>query len=414
MYRRSLSMVYPVHMDFRKRSKSVDEKSGNLLLKTELKWNNSYEIEEREYKSRPSLRFITRCWSSQEEEEKKRINKQIEKDLQKYKSVYRTQIKLLLLGTGESGKSTFLKQMRIIHGSGYTIKERLEFKLLIFQNIFQSLQSMIHAMDHLEIQYENPKSQQYANSIQAIEIQRDVLSLNDFYVKAINCIWNDGGIKKCFGRQKEYSLLDSTKYFLSDILRFAQPDYLPTDQDIIQVRKPTNGINELTVKIKEMNFRFVDVGGQRIERQKWIHCLDNIQVIIFMVSMSEYDLLCEENNSENKMNESLALFKLILLNEWFELCSHILFLNKKDIFKEKIMNSSSNLIDYFPEYNGPAQDVKAAKKFILQKFISQNQDEEKAIYYHYTCATDTVNIRYVFAVVEDTILMSNLLKYNMY
>ena len=149
--------------------------------------------------------------------------------------MYRTQIKLLLLGTGESGKSTFLKQMRIIHGSGYTIKERLEFKLLIFQNIFQSLQSMIHAMDHLEIQYENPKSQQYANSIQAIEIQRDVLSLNDFYVKAINCIWNDGGIKKCFGRQKEYSLLDSTKYFLSDILRFAQPDYLPTDQDIIQV-----------------------------------------------------------------------------------------------------------------------------------------------------------------------------------
>ena len=181
-----------------------------------------------------------------------------------------------------------------------------------------------------------------------------------------------------------------------------------------QVRKPTNGINELTVKIKEMNFRFVDVGGQRIERQKWIHCLDNIQVIIFMVSMSEYDLLCEENNSENKMNESLALFKLILSNEWFELCSHILFLNKKDIFKEKIMSSSSNLIDYFPEYDGPAQDVKAAKKFILQKFILQNQDEEKAIYYHYTCATDTDNIRYVFAVVEDTILMSNLLKYNMY
>ena len=163
-----------------------------------------------------------------------------------------------------------------------------------------------------------------------------------------------------------------------------------------------------------MNFRFVDVGGQRIERQKWIHCLDNIQVIIFMVSMSEYDLYDE--NRENKMNESLALFKLILSNKWFELCSYILFLNKKDIFKEKIMNnsSSSNLIDYFPEFDGPVQDIRAAKKFILQKFISQSQDEERAIYYHYTCATDTDNIRYVFAVVEDTILMSNLQKYNMY
>ena len=234
-------------MEFRKRSQSVDEKSGNLLLKTESKWN-SYEIEDNN-KRRPSLSFITRCWSSQEEEEKKRINKQIEKDLQKYKTMYRTQIKLLLLGTGESGKSTFLKQMRIIYGSGYTNKEREEFKLLIFQNIFQSLQSMIHAMDHLEIQYENPKSQQYAKAIQAIEIQRDdeLLSLNDFYIEAIDCIWNDGGIMKCFDRQKEYSLLDSTKYFLSDISRFAQPDYLPTDQDIIQVSGIANLVHTYVI-----------------------------------------------------------------------------------------------------------------------------------------------------------------------
>jgi len=396
-------------MAFRRRSQSVDEKSGSLLLRTEAKWN-SYEIEDREHNGRPNRSFITKCWSSQEEDEKKRINKQIEKDLQKYKKMYRTQVKILLLGTGESGKSTFLKQMRIIHGSGYTNKDREDFKLLIFQNIFQSLQSMIHAMDHLEIQYENPMSRQYANAIQAIEIQGDELSLNNFYVEAINCIWNDGGIVKCFDRQKEYSLLDSTKYFLSDILRFAQPDYLPTDQDIIQVRKPTSGIHELTVKIKDMNFRFVDVGGQRVERQKWIHCLDNIDVIIFMVSMSEYDLYDED--SENKMKESLALFKLILSNKWFELCSFILFLNKKDIFKEKILNSS-NLIDYFPEFDGPVQDVEGARKFILEKYISQNEDKERTMYSHYTCATDTDNIRYVFAVVKDTVLMRNIIEYNM-
>jgi hypothetical protein len=63
------------------------------------------------------------------------------------------------LGTGESGKSTFIKQMRIIHGAGYTDEDKRGFIKLVFQNIFMAMQSMIRAMDMLKIQYENPDSQ---------------------------------------------------------------------------------------------------------------------------------------------------------------------------------------------------------------------------------------------------------------
>lgn len=63
-----------------------------------------------------------------------------------------------LSGTGESGKSTFIKQMRIIHGSGYSDEDKRGFIKLVFQNIFMAMQSMIRAMDILKIQYSSPNN----------------------------------------------------------------------------------------------------------------------------------------------------------------------------------------------------------------------------------------------------------------
>lgn len=57
------------------------------------------------------------------------------------------------IGTGESGKSTFIKQMRIIHGSGYNDEDKRSFTKLVYQNIFTSMQAMIRATDNLKIQY---------------------------------------------------------------------------------------------------------------------------------------------------------------------------------------------------------------------------------------------------------------------
>lgn len=61
-----------------------------------------------------------------------------------------------LQGTGESGKSTFIKQMRIIHGAGYSDEDKKSYIKLVFQNIFMAMQSMIRAMELLKIQYQNP------------------------------------------------------------------------------------------------------------------------------------------------------------------------------------------------------------------------------------------------------------------
>ena len=59
----------------------------------------------------------------------------------------------VFVGTGEAGKTTFIKQMRIIHGSGFEENDRLEYKKIVFQNIYDGISKLGEAMDTLSIQY---------------------------------------------------------------------------------------------------------------------------------------------------------------------------------------------------------------------------------------------------------------------
>ncbi|XP_051714861.2 guanine nucleotide-binding protein subunit alpha-14 isoform X2 [Oryctolagus cuniculus] len=313
-------------------------------------------------------------------------------------------------GTGESGKSTFIKQMRIIHGSGYSDEDRKGFTKLVYQNIFTAMQAMIRAMDTLRIPYVCEQNKENAQLIREVEVDR-VSALSGDQVEAIKQLWRDPGVQECYDRRREYQLSDSAKYYLTDIDRIAMPSFVPTQQDVLRVRVPTTGIIEYPFDLENIIFRMVDVGGQRSERRKWIHCFESVTSIIFLVALSEYDQVLAECNNENRMEESKALFKTIITYPWFLNSSVILFLNKKDLLEEKIMYS--HLISYFPEYTGPKQDVKAARDFILKLYQDQNPDKEKVIYSHFTCATDTENIRFVFAAVKDTILQLNLREFNL-
>lgn len=350
------------------------------------------------------------CCLSEEAKEQKRINQEIERQLRRDKRDARRELKLLLLGTGESGKSTFIKQMRIIHGSGYSDEDKRGFIKLVYQNIFMAMQSMIRAMDLLKIQYSDPKNIEHAELIRSVDFET-VTTFEPPYVQAIKDLWAEAGIQECYDRRREYQLTDSAKYYLSDLARIEAEDYLPTEQDILRARAPTTGILEYPFDLDSIIFRMVDVGGQRSERRKWIHCFENVTSIIFLVALSEYDQILFESENENRMEESKALFKTIITYPWFQHSSVILFLNKKDLLEEKIMYS--HLVDYFPEYDGPKQDDVRAREFILKVYLRENPDPDRMCYSHFTCATDTENIKLVFCAVKDTIMQTALKEFNL-
>ncbi|KAK0558007.1 Guanine nucleotide-binding protein alpha-2 subunit [Tilletia horrida] len=147
----------------------------------------------------------------------------------------------------------------------------------------------------------------------------------------------------------------------------------------------------------QLSIHLFDVGGQRSERKKWIHCFEAVTSIIFCVALSEYDQVLLEESGQNRMAESLVLFESVVNSRWFLRTSIILFLNKIDIFKVKIPKQP--LQKFFPEYSGGADTGKAAK-FLLWRFTQLNR-AKLSIYPHLTQATDTQNIRLVFAAVKE-------------
>lgn len=110
-----------------------------------------------------------------------------------------------------------------------------------------------------------------------------------------------------------------------------------------------------------------DVGGQRSERKKWIHCFENVTTIIFLVAISEYDQLLFEDETVNRMQEALTLFDSICNSRWFTKTSIILFLNKIDRFKEKL--PVSPMKNYFPDYEGESWDCTRGNGAVLERVL---------------------------------------------
>nr|POE56891.1 guanine nucleotide-binding protein subunit alpha [Quercus suber] len=345
------------------------------------------------------------CGQSSESKEGKQRNEEIENQLKRDKMNLRNEIKMLLLGAGESGKSTILKQMKLIHEGGYSRDERESFREIIFSNTVQSMRVILEAMESLELPLDDQRAEYHVQTIfmQPAQIEGDVLPPE--VGQAIKTLWADAGVQAAFQRSREYQLNDSAKYYFDSIDTIASPTYVPSDPDVLRSRVKTTGITETTFIIGDLTYRMFDVGGQRSERKKWIHCFENVTTILFLVAISEYDQLLFEDETVNRMQEALTLFDSICNSRWFTKTSIILFLNKIDRFKEKL--PVSPMKNYFPDYEG-GQDYGSACDYILNRFVSLNQHPTKQIYTHFTCATDTMQIRFVMAAVNDIIIQENL------
>ncbi|KAI7893231.1 G protein alpha subunit [Mucor mucedo] len=347
------------------------------------------------------------CCASVEESDSvgKLRNEEIDGQLRMEKLSGRNEVKLLLLGTGESGKSTLLKQMKLIYDGGFTPEEREAYKEVIFSNSIQSIHVLLEAMENLGISLGDSGNQGYHDFIMDQHQQMDHFSMPAEVTRAIKALWLDSGVKETYSRNNEFQLNDSASYYFDSIDRIGAPNFLPTDQDVLRSRVKTTGIAESKFSFGTLTYRIFDVGGQRSERKKWIHCFEDVTAIIFLVAISEYDQVLIEDESVNRMQEALTLFDSICNSRWFERTSTILFLNKIDLFQQKL--PSSPLEDYFPDYKG-GDSYEAASQYITQRFVSLNSSVEKQVYTHLTCATDTEQVRFVMTAVNDIILQSNL------
>ncbi|XP_032419334.1 guanine nucleotide-binding protein subunit alpha-12a isoform X1 [Xiphophorus hellerii] len=345
-----------------------------------------------------------------QEREARRRSREIDAMLARERRAVRRLVKILLLGAGESGKSTFLKQMRIINGQEFDKKALLDFRGTIYENILKGMRVLVDARDKLGITWQSCENEKQGMLVMSWEgrVGASGVEPGEFqlYVMALSTLWMDAGIQEAYTRRSEFQLSESVKYFLDNLDRIGQLSYIPSKQDILFARKATKGIVEHDFVIKKIPFKMVDVGGQRSQRQKWFQCFDGITSILFMVSSSEYDQVLMEDRRTNRLVESMNIFETIVNNKLFLNVSIILFLNKTDLLVEKIR--TVDIRKNFPEFRGDPRLLDDVQEFLVQSFSRKRRNRGKPLFHHFTTAVDTENIRFVFHAVKDTILQENL------
>merc|ERR1719420_1604007 len=130
------------------------------------------------------------------EEDDKRArkqNKEIERQIQKDKQVYRATHRLLLLGAGESGKSTLVKQMRILHEeTPFSEEEKKQKVAEIKRNVRESIVTILQAMPNIEppVTCIDPSLDSKRNWILEYNGRPEFEYTQDFY-EATEQLWND-------------------------------------------------------------------------------------------------------------------------------------------------------------------------------------------------------------------------------
>jgi len=308
--------------------------------------------------------------------------------------------KLLLLGAGESGKSTIFKQARIIHSSGYSDGELAQFRSIIHRNVLEGIRVLVEQVHSKNMDVEE-QNEDLADQVLLWEPG----TLNPEMADVIAQLWKDRVVQQVYEVRAGFQFGDGVAHFLNDVKRIGAVDYTPTTEDALHARVRTSGVVSKDFTIKGVPYQIFDVGGQRSERRKWLPHFDHVTAVIFVAAISEYDQVLAEDSSKNRVQESMDLFGQVVNSKHFENAGVVLFLNKRDLYAKKIKNVDPK--QWFPDYTGGC-DYDKAEAYFKDAFAKRVDDKYKRDHMtvYTTCATDTKNIEIVFGAMQEMLVQA--------
>eukprot|EP01080_Neovahlkampfia_damariscottae_P000216 gene216-4462_t len=304
-------------------------------------------------------------------------------------------VKCLLAGTGFSGKSTLYFQVNcLINGVQGEKKLKPQYVSGIYHNILLTTSELgkyiieqkgensfkdsetvsnLKKIDELrELSGDDPLNvEKYINFMEENPKKKDnpytdpPCEIRQCFVK----IWEDETMREYFKQKEGFDYFDGIEHFLEidNLKRVASKPYEPSREDILHCRRKTVGVATEQFQVDGIKLDLKDVGGQRNERKKWQKVLSSVDILIYIVSLSDYDEVLYENRDTNKMKEAVEVFEATVNLDWFKNSPIILIFNKKDLLEKKIQENDT-LKDVFPEYKG-GKNPKAAEEFIQTMFF---------------------------------------------
>ncbi len=382
--------------------------------------------------------------------------------------------KLLLLGAGQSGKSTLTKQMLRIYNGDMLPRDRREYIGVISTNIVVSMARLLRQSHKwagrgasLESQAkredagggdassggagsggasttgdskverkggeskadskatdskrasQNGSDPKYAYASELKWAAAAVLEaesqgamegrIEEKLGDALKALWADAGIQCCYARRSEIQLYDSARYYFERIPEIAAPQYCPTMEHVLRARAQTTGVVSERLSIGSDEYELIDVGGQRSERRKWMRCFmgsGSITAVLFIVGVSSFNTVLVEDGETNRLVESHSLFREYTSK--LKKTQFILFLNKYDLFLERIRTTDITDCPLLADFKGDCRSAKETLHFIESKFRAVMADDGRPWYCHYSNATDKNVVETISLCIADNVLQTAL------
>jgi GTPase SAR1 family protein len=324
-------------------------------------------------------------------------------------------MRVILLGIGGSGKSTFSKQMKIIH-QGINPEIAKTYRGVLLTNILLGLKAIGSEKQDLE-STENYKKSRWILSLD----ENNVDGWNDEIINRIKALWLDVGVHETWEAIKDTTLIQ-LDYLMDNLDRYLQPDFIPSYEDILRARQRSTGVSTYTIEEERTTWQLTDVGGQYSERSKWGNFFNekNPNVIIFFLALDEYNIQNTELKTEHKTKFDLALsvFTEILCGDG-PVVDHklfrIVFLNKVDLFEEKLRDDKK-WVDFktIMNYNGQRSVTECTKcieeklRDINRKLLKDTHPDDMELSIHVTNALDTEGMKKVSEDIKSSIITSTL------
>jgi len=297
--------------------------------------------------------------------------------------------------------------MKILHCNGFRKSEISSYRIILIQNLFLGLKEIL-SIARDKISKQNIK---YLKAIEKFNPYED--TINERIILYVQKLWEDEAVREVVNKSilaNSFEYINIVRHIMkTGVNRLLDSSFMPTNNDILHIRQRTAGITETKFKKDRYLWNFIDVGGQRVERKKWIDLNKNLTAIIFVASLIDYNIVSEDDPKKTRMEESLDVWDEILDGRYIRNMPIILFFNKIDLFKKSIKRCSLRKV--FKSYDGD-DNVENGQRFIMRlylKRLSRHRNiNPNSVRCHFICALDTENIRIVYSDIKDHIIRQRL------
>uniref|UniRef100_A0A2N9JC99 Extra-large guanine nucleotide-binding protein 1 n=1 Tax=Fagus sylvatica TaxID=28930 RepID=A0A2N9JC99_FAGSY len=319
----------------------------------------------------------------------------------------RTLQKILLVGCNGSGTSTIFKQANILYKTvPFSEEEQETIKLKIQSNVYGYLGILLEGRERFEeeilielkkkhtcsvidpsgktdnsdektIYSIGPRQKAFSDWLLKTMVSGNLEAIfpaaTREYAPLVEELWNDSAIQATYNRRSELEMLPTVaSYFLERAVNILRTDYEPSNLDILYAEGVTssNGLAcvdfsfsqsapEDNVDVADQHDSFLRYQLIRVharglgENCKWLEMFEDVGMVIFCVSLSDYDQFSVDGNGSitNKMMQSKKFFESIVTHPTFDQMDFLLILNKFDLFEEKIERVPLGQCDWFDDFH---------------------------------------------------------------